>query len=320
MAGYQRCIFGGILAVCLALLLALSGASTEAQDSKPTSTPTEPSDIATIVELAQAYAAWEGSGHADTFDNGFGADTTCARCKSPFNWDPTHPAADAALNCASCKRIPGEERPILEGGDQVPKEEWHDIGCPVCHEPVGDSFRITPSYWNQELGAYEPVEEIDELCAHCHEGQHGFEVIEEMDVDRAHQGWHCIDCHDPHGDNIQCIDCHDTTTGPAAEEHANHTQVHCSGCHDRGGLGLWQEHDPDSHFYTMFITRRFAHTLTSWPSHNLQTEVDCRRCHHAGNDYTFPALSQDVSCDNAACHPSGAVLYWCPYLPRDAAQ
>lgn len=286
----------------------------EAQELTPTTTP-NPDAIASPFEVAEARATWEQSGHAHTFDYGLGADTTCARCKSPLNWDPTALAASAALDCASCKRIPGEARPLLEGGIPVAENEWQNVGCSICHEPVGDSYRVAPSFWNQELGAYEPVASGSELCAHCHEGQHGFEVVEEMQEDQAHPGWQCLDCHGPHGGDIQCMDCHDVTTGASVQVHANHQDVICSACHDQGGLALWEDRDPNSSFYGSVVTIRFAHTLTSWPSHNLRTEVMCGRCHHAANLYHAP-IAEKVSCDNEACHPQGAVLDWCPIFAR----
>jgi len=301
----------------LGVFLLTSGLLTfvlEAQDLTPTPMP-DTGAIASPVEVAEARAVWEQSGHADTFDSGLGADTTCARCKSPLNWDPVAPAADAALDCASCKRTPGEPRPLLEGGVPVAMSEWQNVGCSICHEPVGDSYRIAPVFWNQRLGVYEPVESGSDLCAHCHEGQHGFEVVEEMEVDQAHPGWQCLDCHDPHGDDIQCVDCHDVTTGAGAQEHINHQDVVCSACHDQGGLALWRERDTSSSFYGSVVTIRFAHTLTSWPSHNLRAEVDCGRCHHAAGAYGAP-IAENISCSNAACHPQGAVLHWCPIFAR----
>lgn len=298
------------LAVGVLLLgIACVASGIQAQGPEPEATPA-PDDIASPLQIAAAVALWEQSGHAETFDGGMGADTTCAKCKSPFNWDPQAAAAEAALDCAACKRVPGEERPLLEGGIPVPEDEWQHIGCPVCHEPVGDSYRITASFWNQKLGEYEPVESNDELCAHCHEGDHGFRVSEEQRADQAHSGWQCLDCHDPHGGDISCEDCHDPYEGPGAVEHANHTEVTCSACHDQGGLPLWFDRDPDSNFYGEVVTIRFAHTLTSWPSHNLQTEVSCGRCHHSGTT-RHPALAQEVSCSNSSCHPQGATLFWC---------
>jgi hypothetical protein len=283
---------------------------------QPPSVPSDPDrDIASPEQIAQAIAAWERSGHASTYDNGLGADTTCARCKSPQNWDPYHPAAERALNCASCKRIPGEPRPVLEGGEPVSEDDWLNIGCPICHEPVGNSYDITPVFWNQELGIYEPVGSNEELCAHCHEGRHGFEVEQEVHADMSHPGWSCLDCHGAHGGEVSCVDCHEVTVGTGAETHADHPEVHCSACHDAGKLGVWRDDEVTSDYYDVVVTRRFAHTLTSWPSHNLQTEVVCQRCHHSGG-IEYPALAQTVSCQNAACHPQGAVLNWCPFFER----
>lgn len=293
------------------LLLSSVFFTTTIQAQGPQPRPTvDPDAIASPAQVAAAMADWLQSKHADTYDDGMGADTTCARCKSPLNWNPTALAAEAAMDCASCKRVPGEERPVLEGGEPIAESEWHNIGCEVCHEPVGNSYRIEPVFWNQPLGEYEPVESAEDLCAHCHEGQHGFEVTEEVHADSAHPGWGCLDCHEPHGDDISCEDCHDVLAGEGAMEHLNHQQVRCSACHDQGGLALWTERDPASPFYGEVITIRFAHTLTSWPSHNLQTEVSCGECHHTRN-LTRPSIAQTVSCDNAACHPGGAGLYWC---------
>ncbi|MBK8021547.1 MAG: hypothetical protein IPK19_08990 [Chloroflexi bacterium] len=289
-------------------------AGIQAQEGSPTPVPDD--TLATPLQVAEAMAAWETSEHASTFDDGMGADTTCARCKSPMNWDPSGLAAEAAMNCSSCKRIPGQPRPVLMGGEAVSEEDWRHIGCEVCHEPVGDTFRVEAAFWNQSLANYEPVESPDDLCAHCHEGSHGFEVTEEVRKDDAHPGWSCLDCHDPHGGSVACTDCHDATTGPGAEEHLTHTDVHCTACHDAGNLGLWRDYDAGSQYEDVVITRRFAHTLTSWPSHNLQTEVACQRCHHPGS-IERPALAQTVSCGNENCHPSGAVLYWCMLFPRD---
>ncbi|MBN2471040.1 MAG: hypothetical protein JXN59_09970, partial [Anaerolineae bacterium] len=69
----------------LLLGIAFVASGIQAQGPVPEATAT-PDDIASPLEIAAAYAAWEQSGHAETFDNGMGADTTCARCKSPFNW------------------------------------------------------------------------------------------------------------------------------------------------------------------------------------------------------------------------------------------
>jgi hypothetical protein len=303
----------------LGAVFLISGAASAALYPFPfinqTPTPTPSLEVATPEELRVAQVDWELSAHADTFDSGMGANTTCARCKSPKNWDPSRDlAAQEALDCGSCKRIPGAPRPELESGIPVIQEEWRNIQCDICHIPVGDSYSTSVAFWDQTSRSYISDLNVNELCAKCHEGQHGFKVVEEQESSIVHQGWECTRCHGPHGEASACTDCHDPTIGVGSFEHARHPSVTCTACHDRGRLSIWMESDPDSDFFGTYITRRFAHTLTSWPSHNLSLEVSCVKCHHPV-DSDSPVLVQEVNCQE--CHLDGAVLFWCEYFPRD---
>ena len=283
--------------------------------SAPAATPR--GSVASAEQLATAQAEWAASEHAQTFDEGQGANTTCARCKSPINWDPSDEGAQQmALDCGSCKREPGADRPTLGGGAPVAEHDWHNINCDVCHIPVGDSYDVNVSFWNQALSRYEAVQNSTELCAHCHEGQHGFRVIEEQNASLVHQTMECIDCHGSHGSEVACTDCHDPQAGSGAAEHARHPSVNCTGCHDREGLSIWRDADPLSAHFDQYVTRRFAHTLTSWPSHNLTVEVDCRRCHHPMGDRQA-VLVPYVACADCHEHADGAVSLWCTYFQRD---
>ena len=275
--------------------------------------------IATAAEVEAATKEWQQTEHAHTYDGGMGANTTCARCKSPLNWDPSQIATqEMAVDCASCKRVPGAPRPELSGGVSVAEADWHNITCTICHQPVGDSYDVTPVYWNQATKLYESVSDSTALCAHCHEGQHGFEVITEQNASLVHIGMTCTDCHGAHGREVRCEECHDPATGAGAAQHAQHESVHCSACHDAGGLSIWRDPEPTSMYYDQFITRRFAHALTSWPAHNLAVEVDCLRCHHPQGDRR-PALVDDLSCTICHEHTYGAVSEWCIFFNRDPA-
>lgn len=281
------------------------------------SQPTPGGNIATEEELALAFDEWSQSAHSDTYDDGMGANTTCARCKSPMNWDPTQELAQLeATDCGSCKRIPGAPRPELASGVVVEEQDWHDITCEVCHIPAGDSYYTSVAFWNQALEQYESVDKAAELCAHCHEGRHGFEVLEEQIASSVHIGMDCTECHGAHGGQSLCEDCHDPAVGPGAFEHLRHPSVHCSGCHDDGGLSVWYEADPSSSYYGEYITRRFAHALTSWPSHNLAPEVFCQRCHHPLERRTSSVVPY-VRCDQCHEHSGGAVFDWCIFFERD---
>lgn len=279
--------------------------------------PTPAGRIATDDELARAREEWALSAHADTYDEGLGANTTCARCKSPLNWDPAQDlAAKEALDCLSCKRAPGAPRPALESGVIVQKGEWLNISCDVCHVPAGDSYYTSIAFWNTAQDQYEYPETVMELCEHCHEGRHGFEVVDEQTKSSVHSNWPCSECHGSHGQAAACTDCHEPDTGPGAVEHVRHPNVNCTGCHDDGGLSIWLDGDPLSPHQGDYITRRFAHTLTSWPSHNLTRNVGCKRCHHPRWDGT-PAIVPDVPCNACHEHPDSAVSVWCTYFDRN---
>jgi hypothetical protein len=277
-------------------------------------------EIATEEELQIAKAEWEQSAHSKTYDNGFGANTTCARCKSPQNWDPSIKiAAEMALDCGSCKRVPGEQRPLLSGGIPVLEDDWQNIQCSICHIPVDGSYYTEIAFWNQELNVYEEVENTHELCEKCHEGQHGFEVIEEQLESSVHIGMECVECHGNHGSESDCRDCH-TPLGEnqAADEHNRHPSVNCTACHDAGGLSIWLEKDPDSKHFGQYITRRFGHTLTSWPSHNLSMEIECGRCHHPTNlGGQTSAIVPYLDCDICHQYENGAVSIWCEFFHRN---
>lgn len=314
----QRWKSSFFIIISLFVIASVFGTTSQASLAAPASTSTPAPTIvhrpATAAELESARALWKQSAHADTYDNGMGANTTCARCKSPQNWDPAAPAAEEALNCASCKREAGLPRPDLMAGIPVSQVDWHNIACEICHEPVGDSYYIAVTFWNNKLQTYEPVTDTTELCARCHEGRHGFEVMSEQTISTTHQGWSCIQCHGAHGQPVTCQDCHDPATGDGAAEHERHIEVNCTACHDAGHLGLWQETDTTSRHFGEIIPVRFAHTLTSWPSHNLQRSVACQRCHHP-RGAKLPALAAEVACDQ--CHVNGAVLNWCANFERD---
>jgi hypothetical protein len=311
----SRWAYAFVVLLILGLCSVVGFTSIQPSLTAPSPQATPSGRVATPEELAQAQLEWERSGHADTYDNGMGANTTCARCKSPKNWDPSQDlAAMEALDCGACKRVPGAPRPELLSGEAVLEEDWEDIRCEICHIPAGDSYYADIAYWNQSTGAYEPVEDVLELCAKCHEGQHGFEVIEEQVASVAHAGWDCTLCHGPHGAPSNCQDCHDPTQSSGAFEHSRHDTVNCTACHDAGHLSIWKESNPDSAHFGEVITIRFAHTLTAWPSHNLSSEVVCERCHHPTTTGRA-AVDPDTSCE--ACHPGGAMWIWCDLYPQD---
>lgn len=307
-----------ILLTCTLLSLLLSaraGAAstpTALQASNPSPTPIgkKTPHVATPDELLVAQIEWRRTRHANTYDDGLGANTTCALCKAPRNYSANPIALQAAEDCAACKREPGQPRPDLEAGVPVAQPDWKSISCDTCHQPVGDSYSTAISYWDPVLEQYQPLANSTELCAKCHAEQHGFGVIREQSVSAAHKGWECSRCHGAHNLPVKCTDCHDVQKGAGASAHMAHSKVGCPACHDAGGLAIWQDPNASSRYYAQWMPRQMAHDLRSWPSHNLQTRVDCLRCHHPQDDQGT-IIASDVRCVNALCHPDGVEL--CPW-------
>lgn len=305
-----------ILFALLCLPAVLGTVSASAPPVTPTPHLPVTPHVATLAEVQTATAQWSVSRHANTFDAGTGANSTCALCKSPRNFDPDAFAKLAAEDCSACKRELGQPRPDLSGGVPVAQAEWKNIGCDVCHQAVGNSYSTALAFWNPELGAYESIKTSNELCGKCHAEQHGFGVIWEQSVSAAHKGWECTRCHGSHNAQVQCIDCHDANSGRGATAHQQHSSVDCTACHDAMKSVIWQDPYPNSRFYQRYYPQRTAHALRSWPSHNLQTAVECTYCHHP-QDAQMKIVADQVKCP--ACHADGATFYWCPAIQRSDA-
>src|SRR5512146_1347963 len=69
-----------------------------ARIASPSPTPfvTRTPHVASAEELAAAQVEWERTRHASTYDNGLGANSTCALCKSPRNYRLDPAAGQAA--------------------------------------------------------------------------------------------------------------------------------------------------------------------------------------------------------------------------------
>jgi hypothetical protein len=102
---------------------------------------------------------WEGSEHANSYDEGQGANTYCAQCKSPGNWDPEATYGNYEV---------------------VAEEDWEGITCGDCHSILHD------------------FENPNELCESCHEGsRHESVYTPGFGKNMFKKGVECLDCHMP---------------------------------------------------------------------------------------------------------------------------
>jgi hypothetical protein len=128
-------------------------------------------------KMGEVVGQWSTSQHANSYDDGAGSNTYCARCKSPFNADPLATYSD---------NVP------------VPAELWKDVTCSACHPP--HDLRVE---WDTPIGTYDittgewaPVYDPDELCVYCHTGSHharSFKAFGKTMFEK--KGVHCNECH-----------------------------------------------------------------------------------------------------------------------------
>jgi len=270
---------------CAALFLAALALFTVA--CQPSPTDSGAGSQQDVREQSRYWDAWQKSPHAHTYDLEKGPNTYCARCHSPRNWD-----AQATIgkppNCVSCK-FPFEDEPrISPDNPLVSRSEWQDIRCNVCHRMQDGVAGTEVVWWEQEAGSYKEVADNTMLCQKCHTN---------TDVLRhrrgvgqpAHPDFECTSCHDAHSTRADCRaeGCHPglATDVPEVMHDSAHDSLSCVACHDAQGLEVGPLEDG-----TVWVTWRTTEllgrsTTEPYQSHAITREVDCQRCHHAGNPW-----------------------------------
>ncbi len=271
------------LFVLLAFILAgCSAAAATPASSQPTSTP------APVDPITAEQQAWQSSPHANTYDQGKGPNTYCARCHSPENWVPTS-KIDSPPNCVSCKFATDAKIRVAPDNPLVPPEEWKSIGCEVCHPSDNGVVSKQIGYLDSQTGYHQSVASSTELCEKCHTDTETLRHKRDLGTG-AHASLTCTSCHDPHSTVASCTNsaCHTNTlaAGTTIPGHdAAHQKVSCIACHDASGLevkpqetgGLWTT------FRTTELLGRA--TTDAYQSHAIQLEVDCKRCHYPDNPW-----------------------------------
>jgi hypothetical protein len=264
---------------------------TELEDSDNADSSAIDTDGGTdLVTMAQT--AWDSSPHASTFVvDDLNQNNTCARCHSPLNWMPT--MADIPPSCQACKFELADPPPY------IPESEWAGITCLMCHQE-NKKGEIQPEvFWLEipVLEEYAEVEDNSDLCLKCHQTNnvpnHGMVI-----VGGDHTGMLCTDCHHRHTAEASCetSDCHPGVTGnnqiPGHDE--AHLNLTCAACHDSAGweIGFDEENNifltmsPWSHEHLISEENSVLETgLVPFSSHDISLEVNCDRCHFAGNEW-----------------------------------
>jgi hypothetical protein len=227
---------------------------------------------------------WSESAHGNTYviDNE-GKNNACAQCHAPLDWAPT--MEDIPPSCFTCK-FELSEPPVM-----IAESDWQSIPCKVCHQVDKKGNVKEEISWLEVavLDEYTDVENSTELCLKCHAPTNLVEHVA-IEVAGAHADYLCTDCHDNHTLTTSCGEstCHEGMQDPNKviighdEEHKN---VSCEACHDAAGLevgpdeetGIWITYAP--------WTAGDQTGLIPFVSHNTILEVNCERCHFAGNPW-----------------------------------
>ncbi len=266
---------------------------------------------------------WSTGPHANTYDLGKGANTYCAKCHSPFNWDPKAQIGTAP-NCVSCK-LPAEKEPrVSKQNPLVPMADWKNINCKVCHQAINDDILPTVAWWNQKTGKYESASNNSEICNKCHADT---KIMKhQVDLkDSPHFGMGCLDCHDPHSTASSCSNsgCHENVREPDVQQigtpvsdhgqvgatdcggpschisatqvalsnlkiHGTvHSSVACIACHasSPAQVGRSSENGAWGIIQTVEIDGKLQTYKSS--SHEIAVQVDCTRCHFDGNPWSL---------------------------------
>jgi len=249
------------------------------------------------LDQTKLWENWQRSPHANTYDIHKGPNTYCSQCHSPRNWDP-QAVIDPPPNCVSCKFQFEDEPRIAAGNPLVPREQWTDIRCDICHEVNEGLADPQLVWWDQAGGKYESVADANAQCEKCHTDTET--ILHRRDLgDATHLDFQCTDCHDAHSAAASCSDagCHADLSvenhgdkSDTAVNGADHTAVSCAACHDFSGLevGLL---DDEGQWVTWRTTELMERINTKpYQSHAIGLEVNCERCHFTGNPWNLDLL------------------------------
>jgi hypothetical protein len=126
----------------------------------------------------------------------------------------------------------------------------------------GTGIRRHPQVQELQLSAKRGVHKSMQLCTDCHTELHDVLLRNTEHGGRT-------------GGKTQCVNCHADKAMKKV-----HADVSCTGCHD-AELGVQRDAE-----MKMIVPMAVKHLLMeSWPSHNLTKEVNCGKCHFAGNKF-----------------------------------
>lgn len=304
----RKYILIGVLVLCVLTLSAFEPLAPPADEDAPESPM--PPDHSTY---SAYYAALEEGPHGDTWGEGKGPNTWCARCHSPQNWDPAA-FVGPPPSCMTCKFPTDDEMRHAEGNPFVPEEEWVGIQCDTCHRTEEGVVLEGNAWLNPVTMEYQDVNTPTELCEKCHVtttgNAFGSGVEHKITLGgSAHLNYggflgetppptYCSDCHDPHtGEPKNCEDCHTIAEADHAKgKYGVMKIVSCMACHDADGYDVGPH--PDEEMGGIWVPQettqgRGGPSTDAVISHSIVYEVSCDRCHFEENPWELTVYTAD---------------------------
>jgi hypothetical protein len=271
-----------------------------------------------VQKIDEAANSWNQSKHARSIEEpGTDNNMSCAKCKSPTNYNVSTPDPKNTTIAAS---------------------NWQGIQCRVCHN-IHDRKMSRPiggdplAYYNATASSlagspvYETVHNATELCEKCHTGSSHDSKFAGTHKDAV--GFDCASCHlnttfnknETHMFEVKnttsgvegCEVCHDSADH-TWQYTSKHTNVECWACHDQtvvynassgnatssgNTYGIWN--DPSTGNWTTYKVSHGA--PAKWVLHNITKSVSCDKC-HIGNSTYNGTIGPAFTC--SGCHSSYA--------------
>ncbi|MBW6518972.1 MAG: hypothetical protein K0A89_10790, partial [ANME-2 cluster archaeon] len=270
------------------------------------------------LKVEDAAESWFDSAHANSRSGASDSKQSCAKCKSPLNYDAT-----------------------ILSNTTIAEEDWKGIQCRVCHNlhdrrfPNNTGDRNVPgplAFYNATASSYvnysvyDQVTDATELCEKCHQPGSSHDTK----FAGSHKdtfGFTCITCHmSESSDELHtfevinstsavtgCEVCHEPADHTFSSSAAHTGKVDCLGCHDQtytqpnatgyavtadGNYGVWN----DSGNIT---TWHLSHgSEATFKPHNIDRDVNCAKCHGAKSAITDLEIASAGVFDCADCHAS----------------
>jgi len=207
-------------------------------------------------------------------------------------------------------------------------ESQQVVECKDCHESTGGIISAAIAWWNPQIQQYQSVPDSNTLCRKCHidigNSKHQPDLGEAV-----HKSFECTDCHNPHNTVASCSNsschpnilqindvppatptgghpkvdspfcggptCHPVATEAASKPRSVHGFVHvvvtCEACHDAGGLQVGPEEGGGPWITWQTLVQSGNSVREPYFSHEIQVEVDCKRCHFSNNPWKLPLAS-----------------------------